>query len=512
MAERNSTKDLRTDDRGISLLEVILAVMIFSVLALILIRGFVTAGNTTKKAGRQQRAGNAAQNIMEELKAKELEELALEFHQPVDPVSGVCRVDIQDVSEQEIRDGSVIFREVNSQGQAPAGFGSIRFSEDGKSYTFLGQKKGRYYFEILGLKSGGESYDALITLDGVNDRIYKDDFRNKVNNYETPNIGNLNIYEHAFLVLGTPQMQGTIEYQAFADIIKKQQSALDSYLAVQSGGKEVLPLDAGDLYEKCRRTIEISLEKDAGSLKAVASYRLYIPGLRDGTIVQEGLGVTDFACPGNSADGSVHDGRGGCFCTDIIDEQVFYDNSETGSDLLGIYLFYVPNYNSVSESDPLDQIVFDNYDNVQVPLFVTKQLGENQEYEDVRVQEQNYKMSLTIREDPPSTWNTLASQFQGATSLKTNLDTNIGYESLNDRDKNAAPRQMKLVYEDRYKKNRSGTVAKSITQMNGLEDAQEKYRLFAAKVALYPEGTLTGQKQDAWDLSLLYELEGSLED
>lgn len=499
----------RRDDRGVSLLEVIMAAMIFSILALILLKGFVAASQTNQKAGRQQKITNIAQNIMEELKAKELEELALEFNQPVNAFDKTVRPDIKNISKEEILDGTVTFREVDASG-APVKNSSIRLSEDKKSYTFVGQEKGRYYFEILNISEGKESYDALITLDGVNNRIYKDDYKDKINNYEAPNIGNLNVYEHAFLVVGTPELQGTLEYQAYDSIISKQQTAANEALSMAGLVEEAKFLKASELSDQCKRTLTVKVEETAGSTKVTAVYQLQIPGLQDGTIHQEELGE-NFPCPGNASTRQ-HDGRGGCFCTDIIDDQVFYDNSETGSKLQGIYLFYVPNYRSRAANAPLDQIIFENPGNIQVPLYITKQLKEGRSYADIRSEEQSYKMSLTVRENPIPTWNTLASQFRGATSLRTNLDTNIGYENMNDRNTSAAPRQMTLTYKDQSDRYRTGDVAKAITQMNGLEDAQEKYRIFSAKVSLYPAGTLTGVKQEQWKEHQLVELKGSAED
>ena len=63
-------KTVRQDNAGMSLIEIIAAVSIFMVLALILFRGFVSSSRLNKKSGTYLSATTLAQNIMEEMKAK----------------------------------------------------------------------------------------------------------------------------------------------------------------------------------------------------------------------------------------------------------------------------------------------------------------------------------------------------------------------------------------------------------------------------------------------------------
>ena len=64
---RNKNKS--HDDRGVTLLELILAISIFSIAAIVLFQGFVTSGRINKKSNLYLEATTTAQNVMEELKS-----------------------------------------------------------------------------------------------------------------------------------------------------------------------------------------------------------------------------------------------------------------------------------------------------------------------------------------------------------------------------------------------------------------------------------------------------------
>ena len=80
-------KTLRQDNAGMSLLELVVAVSIFMVLALVLFRGFISSSRLNKKSGTYLSATTIAQNIMEEIKAKTFAQTALAFNYPVNPAT-----------------------------------------------------------------------------------------------------------------------------------------------------------------------------------------------------------------------------------------------------------------------------------------------------------------------------------------------------------------------------------------------------------------------------------------
>ena len=59
---------------GMTLLEVIIAVSIFSISAIVLLQSFVTSSRINKKSNTYLEATSTAQNVMEEIKAKRFQQ------------------------------------------------------------------------------------------------------------------------------------------------------------------------------------------------------------------------------------------------------------------------------------------------------------------------------------------------------------------------------------------------------------------------------------------------------
>ena len=76
-------KKYNNSNAGMTLLEVIVAVSIFSITAIVLLQSFVTSNRINKKSNTYMEATTVAQNIMEEIKAKKFEEVSLSFNYPV---------------------------------------------------------------------------------------------------------------------------------------------------------------------------------------------------------------------------------------------------------------------------------------------------------------------------------------------------------------------------------------------------------------------------------------------
>ena len=78
---------LQKNNAGMTLLEVIVAVSIFSIAAIVLLQSFVTSGRINRKSNTYLEATSTAQNVMEEIKAKRFKEVALAFNYPIDALS-----------------------------------------------------------------------------------------------------------------------------------------------------------------------------------------------------------------------------------------------------------------------------------------------------------------------------------------------------------------------------------------------------------------------------------------
>ena len=68
---------------GFSLVELLIAVIILAIIVVPLLHGFVTSARMNGKARQTQRAITVAQDLMEGLKAYDIEELKEQFNDPV---------------------------------------------------------------------------------------------------------------------------------------------------------------------------------------------------------------------------------------------------------------------------------------------------------------------------------------------------------------------------------------------------------------------------------------------
>ena len=210
-----------------TLIEVIVAVSIFSIAAVVLFRGFVTSGLINRKSALYMETTAMAENIMEEVRAKDFGDLSLAFNYPIDTSSSgkeKTRLSFLDSQIDQVRDGSLGVREVlkGQEGykgvrlyQAADGEDTSRvtasvISEDnGRTYTFnpreSGENASKYYFQLTNVKNDRESFDALLEFDGSKDSGYskKTASNNEYgkNDYLMPNISKLDTRTNAFLIM-----------------------------------------------------------------------------------------------------------------------------------------------------------------------------------------------------------------------------------------------------------------------------------------------------------------------
>ena len=543
---RNKNKS--HDDRGVTLLELILAISIFSIAAIVLFQGFVTSGRINKKSNLYLEATTTAQNVMEELKSKTFADVSAAFNYPLDRITGRCRFAFldSDSDKNNINSGgdtSITIREVvKEMSEVGESYNGVRLyqKEDGEdtskvtasviskdggaTYEFNPRKTGenasKYYFEMTNVKGLHETFDVLVEFDGSEDSGYKKGSfldENEKNDFEMPNIAKLDTKTNAFLVMGKNWDGKAMKYMVAGQLEaaknewnswtdqKKQESNIS-----QPEGNDIL--DQDDVYAHTNRTLHVKLEESSGIVTAKAQYVLDASSYKKegGNELQ-----TMSLCPGDSS--GQHTGKGSCFCTYNSAYTAFY-SSEVDTDLKGIYIFYYPNYNSTSPSAPLDTIEFENTINYPVTLYVIKQREEASGVPAANAQEISYRMNLKVTESPekeipgsntPATpnWNTSPSLFKAKTILRTNLDYNMSQtEDVTARDKVT---QMKLTYSDTSSKKVSDNYAKSILQVNGLDDRKVKDRIYTAKVSVYKAGaaaenfpeeklvaTLDGAKED----------------
>ena len=308
-----------------------------------------------------------------------------------------------------------------------------------------------------------------------------------------PNISKLNTEKNAFLIMDQDWDQNAMETmlkEQFAEAQKKYREGN------HAGVSEPTELNYEDVYANTKRILEIKVTKEAGVITAKARYTLWTYPYQNPDNPYETMTICP--CHGNNLGKSQSDSDWipGCFCTYVSAYTAFY-SSEAGNDLEGIYVFYYPNYKSTSSVNPLDEIVVDNTDNLKFELYVTKQIPMTENtYEKnppTSTQEANYRMSLTIEENPTAkgnaNWNTNLGLYRAQVQLRSNLDYDISNLIQSSRPKLG---QMKLVYKEitdgGFTKKASGNSAKTVLDFNSL-DVKEAYdRIYTVKVSVYKAG------------------------
>ena len=197
----------KNPNAGMTLLEVIIAVSIFSITAIVLLQGFVTSGR------------------IKEVKAKTFMEVSQAFNYPLD-LDGNTRINFLNPQKDKIKSGELGIREVlkasgssgtvyNSVSKYREGMdeskvtASVISTDDGKTCKFNPRKKGsnasKYYFELTNVTANRETFDALVEFDGSESSGYKEKTVTGTgtgkNDYLVPKISDMDSKTNAFLIM-----------------------------------------------------------------------------------------------------------------------------------------------------------------------------------------------------------------------------------------------------------------------------------------------------------------------
>lgn len=495
-------KCLKEQEQGVSLLELVIAISIFSIAALVLMQGFVQAGKVNQKSEKYMEASNLAQNIMEVIKSKSLGEVSAAFNYPIDKASGESRFSFLEGKESIINqeDGIKIQELIKNSSDELEPVKTYKANvvdetkmtsstlskDDGKTWSFVprtsGKNSSKYYFEMRNVEVNGKEFDVLVTYDGSNSSNYKKDdtdysASDKKNDFVAPSIEKINTDEDAFLMM----QQNWDKESVIEKMIKRQYDyAISLWNSNNKQGDEPQELDYDEVWKHTKRKLVVSIKEEKGITKASAHYYLDASNYSDGTT----YGRMDL----QQGDASVSQETNFAYLESL--ESTFF-STETGKSLDNLYIFYYPNYDCTNEGI-LDEIVIQNEQNLPVNVYIVKQsrMTETGTKVPSQQQEEQYKMKLTIEETPSSNgnsnWFTNTGIFRSQIRLLTNLNTDISEEDVS---KRASVSQMTLGYSD-SKTGRTiyGKVAQTILRLNGIDNQEAKDRIYDITVEVYPKG------------------------
>ena len=430
------------DNRGMTLVELLVAIVLLAIVVVPLLHVFITAAKTNLKARERLRITTAAQDIMEGLKADSIAELAYQFDYP--EVSHAANPNIKAANEfhlirkslinggsggiQEVR--AVIdetTREVTSitpvnaaetdENKVP----SVHSVDGGVTYEFVEKPDGKYYFTLENVTLQNASFDALIEVDATPYRaggsVSADTARH--NEKEIINISTMDTRYDAF-------------YVQTADMVTTVLQEMNATYTPAT------PVKAEDL--KMEITMKVS-----------------------NTVAPTGINMTKAAINYTFS-------TGGTTPYVVSKDYDFFSNYATGAELRNVYLFYFPLYGGIAP----DKITYENQDGVPTTLHVIKQ--EPVDTTNLAYKETNYHCDFTIKE--------IGDRVDPLTKFRTNLDTNLfdAYTA------GVAPTPLNGI---RYYLN-STLLSNANFNVDTLSGEETVDRIFDVTIDLYEAGSLGG--------------------
>jgi len=424
---------IRKNNKGISLVELLVAIAILGIAVLPLLRAFVISAQTNAKARERMRTELVATNILEGIEPLDLEELAYQCAFPSEgftilPQSGLNPYEFTMASGALAKVVTLAnYRDTHPEGIAinpndiTSSFKQLNGEDD---HTFSGQASHNYYFGLKGIESAGKNYDALIT---VNAKTDVDNTINKVQN--TANIIEIN--------------QMNADYDALCAMNQYPDDVMDEIKK-----KGYASLQKKDVTRKITINIESIAEGTGHYDKVIADYSYSFYSGGDRTFNYESA----------KSPSDYHD-------------IIFINAGETESrKLRSIYVFFDPWYTGVSSAIANDVIEINNGSDSEIQVYLVKQddYAKIPAEENFGLLERMYKLDVKVK-------NTNG----GKTVINTNVKDNFAdaVEVIN-------PATYYLNGTD----NSVLAEENKMTVNNTLAGGTSKDRLFDVKVGVYASG------------------------
>lgn len=430
---RNHTEKRQLNNDGFSLIELLIAIVILSIIVVPLLHSFVTSARTNAKSRNTMHATAIAEDVMEQFEAHTLEEMADIY--TADPPTGFTNTVLQDAELDVDGDGS---------------------TEPGIwQYTFRDEKT----------TSG--VYDVVVTLDPNG---YPE-----LNEKDIVNIQNLAGNLNAV-------------YSETEDAAQEAYGYFEAY----SGGRDIM-----EIARNTTKTIEISIDSnrillDLGDGESIETDVYLVTASTvyhcDSSII---TGISgDY--PQNGTDYVIFSNEEAvrAKAAELKKEKESgntVDSGEIISQLANIIVCLQPRVEATQSmvTSAVDKVIVNNPENVQTNLFLVEQTPSAEKidsYKDVSTGfnpyfswNNNYKAAFELRETWPGWMSSAGASIQSACRLRTNLiqRSNTEYTFNN-------------LSVSGMAGNATGTVAKDIMGADdGLTPTEKRNRIYDMRVQVY---------------------------
>ncbi len=395
-------KQIKKDNRGFTLVELLIAVVVIAIVMTPLYSNFRQSTYLNSKAKAAMDATNMASNIMEGLSAYSAEEIILGFYS-VDPRS---------ISDNTLPKLGIVPNEVEITGSygdvLAAGdnrtksFNSSLLPTDGSTCDYssalyaeplnpsttitspsvenLKVKKSssdKYYFYIEGAKQARGTYDVLVEMDASKDSKYSGD-ENRNGIIDNGEVERYNDYESAQLTSVNPLFDGV-----YTEGASQRANAAATFIShSRTWNQHSYAFKPSDLSSSLKRTLTINITKDAQGY-------VHITGREEYSIdnVNGGSRVGDF---------TIQEGLQYYFdmTTCTMSEVTIFDGSVYKQDPRNIYVYYEGNYESTRDHCR-DNFIVVNAADVDVNFHIMRLKTS----ETTAALEANYQSSLAVIDD-----------------------------------------------------------------------------------------------------------------
>ena len=190
--QRQGKKNL--NNYGFSLIELLISIAILAIVIAPLLNNFVIAAKVSAKARKIQNETLLAQNIMEDIKSKSIEDIAEEYNYP-DP--GIIKSELKWINGMDSSGGYEVVNAGERSSQPILDALGVNTGQ----YILENKQDKPYIFTQQGIEYGNKNYDALITMDSKT-YIQTDPSGVKIgyNAFKMPIISEINISKNVLAI------------------------------------------------------------------------------------------------------------------------------------------------------------------------------------------------------------------------------------------------------------------------------------------------------------------------
>lgn len=450
-ANERGVNAMKQDNRGLTLVELLIAVALLAVVVTPLFEAFYVSAKNNKKAGNTFRATTVAQNLMEGMEGYTLEEICGQFTK-----SALYRPDFSIYPKLP---GD--YWETDAAGTNRITSGQWKNNGTEWGFDFAGQTTNRYFFCIKGIEEGGVSYDARVILNASGYRYLTNPGASEADK-EAAKKTSYN-EDYLFSQDAMNAKKDVVNTYAKEEDAQGREKFIEN-LQIPPNFAGIVTID--NLKNDSVRTFRIVVDQDGATGKYKVSSQIDY-GYRMPNATREFTRTVKLI-------------------------------EEVREDLRNVYVLYYPNYDS-KQGAIKDRLVVESHIEHPFNVHLIKQIDPTLTQNELLLKEKDYQMQVFFYDVAVDNGNAANPQYRGV-QLRTNMLTNMGegginkslpdaiqfeYHSLQGASGAEHPNLASLTEE--RKKEIVGFVNGQAQQLSG--EKREENGMFSITVEVYPSGT-----------------------